>query len=69
MDPDIILINSHGMKNENLISIFNYNVHQTNTNNSQKKIAIRKDIKYILHDDFETDLIAITIETRQGNLQ
>ena len=69
LDPDIILINDHSLINDERLKIFNYNVHssnKTNTRHHGTAIAIRKNIDYRLHDEFETDLIAITIETRQG---
>ena len=31
-------------------------------------IGVRKDITYKLIDDFETDMIGITVETEQGNI-
>ena len=31
-------------------------------------IAVRKDIWYTLIDDFETNMIGITVETAQGNI-
>ena len=41
--------------------------HKKNTENSQHNgvaIAIRKDLQYKLDDDFDTDLIAATFETK-----
>ena len=68
-DPDIILINDHSLNDNNRLKIFNYNVHQCNKTNGYHRgtaIAIKKDLNYRLLDDFETDLLAVTIDTRQG---
>ena len=68
-DPDIILINSHGVLDGESLKIQNYNVHRTNTDNSRNNgaaIAIRRNLPYKLLDDFETDMIGATITTRQG---
>ena len=48
-DPDIILLNSHGLKNENKIKIFQYNIYQSNKSgelNDGVAIAIKKNIKH-----------------------
>ena len=69
INPDIILINEHSIKTGNSLKIFNYNTivnNKKNEHHSGSAIAIRKNIIYRLHDDFHTDLLAITIETIQG---
>ena len=69
LNPDIILINDHAMTNDRRLKIFNYNIHSSNKSNLRHRgtaIAIRQDIQYRLHDDFDTDLLAITVQTRQG---
>ena len=68
-DAHIILINSHGLIDEQLLKIQNYNVHQYNKNNEQHSgtaIAIRRDIQYKLLDDFYTDMTGVTLETAEG---
>ena len=68
VDPAIILINDHSLINDERLKSFNYNVRTSNKMNTRHHgtaIAFRKTVYYRLHDDFETDLIAITIETRQ----
>ena len=68
-DPDIIFLNDHSLTDDKRLKIFNYNVHQNNKSNGIHKgsaIAIKKDLDYKLLDDFETDLLAVTIESRQG---
>lgn len=71
LDADIILINSHCNVDNEPFKIFNYNTFQCNKNNENHAgaaIAIKKSIKFKLHDDFNTDLLAVTIETLQGPL-
>lgn len=70
-DPDIILLNEHGVKNNDNITLFNYNVHQSNKlneNNDGVAIAIRKNIKYRLIDDFTDEFLAIQIDTTIGEI-
>ena len=65
LDPHIIVINSHGLTNEQPLKIFNYIIHQKNFDDSPHNgtaIAIRKDIACKIEEDFETDLIAATID-------
>ena len=68
-NAEIILINSHGARNNETIKIYNYNIHQVNTINEIHNgvvIGIRRDIKYKLIDSFESDMLGITIETTLG---
>ena len=70
IDPDIILINDHSITDNNTpLKIFNYNVHTCNKDNtihSGAAIAIKRHIPYKLHDNFHTDMLAITIDSQQG---
>ena len=69
MDPDVILLNSTGLRNSERIKIFNYNVYQRNTEDEGHvgiAIAIKRDIKHQLLDDFRDDVLAIELETRRG---
>lgn len=71
IDPDIILINSTCNTDSDSFKIFNYNTFQCNKNNTCHSgigIAIRKNIPFRLIDDFYSDLLAITINTAQGNI-
>ena len=68
-NPDLILINDHSLTEDKRLKIFNYNVHQNNKSNGIHKgtaIAIRKNLDYKLLDDLEMDLLAVTIDSRQG---
>lgn len=71
LDPDIILINAHGRKNEERIKLFNYNVYQRNSlneNNAGVAIAIRINLKHQIIDDLEDDFLALKVTTTQGPL-
>ena len=70
-NPDIILLNDTGKLDGVRIRIPSFDVHTRNTTDrvhGGTAIAIRSTIKYRLHDDFESDLLAVTVETRQGPL-
>lgn len=72
IDPHIILINHTGLLNGQNPKIDNYNTFSSNKTNDRfdgTAICIRKDIgDYRLHDDFDCDLLAITVRTRQGQV-
>jgi hypothetical protein len=68
-DPDIILINSHGLKQGEPLKIQNYDIHKVNKNNedhSGAAIAMKSSIKYRLIDNFHSDMLGVTIETIAG---
>ena len=70
-DPDIILINEHHLPDHERPKIINYNTYSSNKNNFSYggvAIAIKKTLKYKIHDDFDTDMLAITLQTEQGPL-
>ena len=65
-DPDIILLNSTGQRDDNRIKIFNYNVYQRNRlreDNAGVAVAVRKNIKHSIIDDLEEDALAVRVET------
>ena len=69
-DPDIILLNSTGISDDIKIKIFNYNVHQKNTygeDHAGVAIAIRRNIKYQLIDGYDSDILAIKVNTTLGD--
>lgn len=71
IDPEVILINSHGCTTEQPIKIFNYNVHRRNNSQQQHDgvaIAIRKNIRYHIIDDFNDEIMAIKVTTTLGDL-
>ena len=69
INPDVILINSHGNLNNEKIKIFNYIVYQTNKANERNNgsaIAERHDIKHRIREKFYSDIISIEIYTNLG---
>lgn len=51
--------------------MFNYNVHQTNKTNQMNDgvaIAIKRNIKYTLIDNFDEEFLAIKLKTTQGDI-
>lgn len=70
INPDIILLGSHGLSDVEELKIFNYYIHKIN--NSQNKhdgtaIAIKRNIQYKLLDDFN-EFLAIQITTTMGDI-
>ena len=71
IDPDIILINSHGETENNNIKLFNYYVNQRNKSgekNDGVAIAVKRNLKFKLIDDFQDEFLAIKINTTQGDV-
>lgn len=71
-DPDILLLNSHGLKNSEELKIPGYRVYKINyTENiyDGSAIGIKHNIKHKLFDNFDTDFIAVEIETSLGPIQ
>ena len=69
LNPDIIIINSHGLKYEETLRIRGYNIIKINTTeeiNDRSAICIKTNMHYKTYDDFITDVIAIEIETQTG---
>lgn len=69
--PDIIILNDTSIDDKFRLTIFNYNTYQCNKTNLPHRgvaIAIRHNINHRLDDDFHSDILAVTIETRQGPL-
>lgn len=68
-DPEIILINSHGMKNNETIKIYNYEVYSRNGLNEHSSgisIAIKRGIQYKINESYESDFLSVTLETTLG---
>ena len=68
-DPDILLLNSTGVKQDQIIKIFNYSVYQRNVENEDHAgiaIAVKRNLQHQVIDDFEDDVLAVKIETRKG---
>jgi len=59
IDPDIILINSHGMRAGESLKIYGYITHKINSNNELddgSAILVKSYIKHKVTDDFITDI-------------
>ena len=71
INPDIILINSHGNQNDDKIKIFNYNIIQSNSTGERSDgsaICIRRNIPYKIIDGLSQETIAIQIPIRHEQL-
>lgn len=69
IDPDIILLNSHGVKNEEPLKIYGYTTYKINSSNERNDgsaILIKSHIKHKIEDNFITDVLQIKIETSLG---
>lgn len=70
-DPDIILINAHGIKTEDKLKIHNYMVHKINIRNEPHDgaaIAVKKNIKYRILDTYQENFLAIIVTTTLGEV-
>ena len=68
LDPDILLLNSHGVKDEENMKIFGYSIHQKNITgaNDGAAIAIKEGIRHKVIDGMIDSTVAIEIETARG---
>ena len=67
-NPDIILLNSTNTINNN-IRIYDYNIIQKNALNERNAgiaVAIKKNIRYKIMDDFVEDILGIELMTTRG---
>ena len=68
---DIIILNSTGVMDSEIIKMYNYNVYQRNTQGELHAgivIAVRKRIRHKLMDDFREDVLAVELQTTKGPL-
>ena len=69
INPDVILLNSHGMKSQENIKIYNYTTYLINSNDELhdgSAILVKHNLKHKIKDDYDTDILQITIETSTG---
>ena len=69
IDPDIILLNSHGVKQQDTLKVYGYITYKINSSNEPNDgsaILIKTNIRHKIKDDFLTDTLQITIETTLG---
>ena len=70
-DPDVILINAHGLTDNNRIHIHNYNVYQSNKTNTLHDgvaIAIKQQIPHKIHDNYTSEMMSVQIQTSAGDI-
>ena len=68
-NPEVILLNSTCLKQNERLKMFNYNTYQRNIKDELHAgiaIAIRKDIKHRILDDTTDDLLAVELDTTRG---
>ncbi len=71
-NPDLILLNSHGVKSSEELNIPGYKVYKINYSENLSDgsaIAVKYNIKHKLYDDFDTDFLAVEIETSLGSIR
>ena len=68
-NPDIILINSHGLRSYEELKIPGYRIYEINYSeevSDGSAIVVKYNIKHKLYDDFDTDFLAVEIERNLG---
>ena len=69
LDADIILINSHGLRDDNRLKIPGYRTYQTNVANAVNDgvaIAVKSSIRHKVEDGFLSETLAIETDTNDG---
>ena len=69
LNPDVILLNSTGVKDTETIKIFGYNTYKINSENTLhdgSAILVKTNIQHKITDDFDTDVLQVTITTNTG---
>ncbi len=70
INPDIILINSHGLTDNKTLHLHTYTTYTTNTNNELhdgSAVLIKTNIKHKITNDFDTDILQVTtVDTSTG---
>ena len=72
INPDVILISSHGNKSNEKIKIFNYVPYQSNRleeRNNGCPIAVRVGIKLRIREHFYSDIFSIELDTNLGIIE
>ena len=70
IDPYIMLLSSHGLTEEEALKMHEYTTHKVNTSNELQDgsvILVKTHINHKIEDNFFTDIIQITSETRKKN--
>lgn len=69
LDPDTLLLNSHGLKDEETLRIQGYKTHKINRSRDLldgSAILVKQYISYNLTENFITDMLAIQVDTIKG---
>ena len=69
VNPDVILLSSHGLKDNQELKIPGFKIYKVNYSESLSDgsaIAIKHNIKHKLIDDFDTDFLAVELDTSLG---
>ena len=70
-NPDIILIQDHGLIDDNKVKLWNYNIIQQNQSNEHHDgtlIAIKKGIYFTELEEFTEEMLAINIHSKRGKI-
>ncbi|KAK3867640.1 hypothetical protein Pcinc_026917 [Petrolisthes cinctipes] len=71
IDPDVILINSHGIPDTDPLHIPQYRIHRKNSTNKHTDgtaIAVKNTIPHKILDQFISDTLAVELDTTTGKL-
>ena len=71
LDPDVILINSHGLLNDTPLKIPGYRVIQRNTDEEPfdgVAIAVRSRLRHKTNDDYISETLSVEVDTTDGPL-
>lgn len=69
LDPDLILVNSHGVRDCESIKISGYTTYKINTSNEHNDgsaILVRQIIKHTIDDTFISDVLCVRVKTTTG---
>ena len=69
INPDVLLLNSTNVINNEEMKLYNYNIYKKNISNERNAgiaIAVRKNIKHRIDDNFNSDILSVKIETTKG---
>lgn len=70
INPNVIPLNSHGVKQADSLKVFGYTTHKLNTNDEIHDgiaILVKNNIVHKIKDDFTTEILQITIKTTNGS--
>ena len=71
-NPDVILINGHGINEDENLKIYNYIVYHSNKRNERfngTAIAVKQSINHRINDNYHSDLLSVQIITNLGTVE